>query len=289
MRYSLYNQFGALNSGPIFEAVKHGLCQLGHTVCHHDDSADVAVIWSQLWAGRMKANKQVWDLYRSTQRTVLVIEVGSLHRGHTWRIMPNGVKTLWSKGNNSERFDALGLKLLPWRQQGSHVLIACQRPESQQWQGYPGIDQWLKQTVAGIQKQTDRPIFIRPHPRHRLTDVPAGCKLLQPRPIAGTYDNFDFDRDLYRAWCVVNLNSNPAVDAVLKGIPVFVDSTSMAAPVGNLDWNKIETPEMPNREQWAWDLAHSEFYISELESGSAFQWLANDSNDLSSHCSTKSL
>lgn len=289
MRYSLYNQFGALNSGPVFDAFKQGIQKLGHTVCYHDDSADVAVIWSQLWAGRMKSNQQVWDLYQSTQRPVVVLEVGALKRGVTWRIMLNGIKQLTSQGHNQQRFDNFGLKLLPWRQQGSHVLIACQRPDSQQWAGKPKLESWLEHTVSLIQQQTDRPIAIRPHPRYPIKSLPKNCNLLQPRSISGTYDDFDIKQSLRNAWCVINSNSNPAVDAVLQGIPIFVDSSSIAAPVGNLDWNQIENPNMPDREQWAHDLAHSEFLLAEIESGEAIQWLAKDSRDLSSHCSTKSL
>jgi hypothetical protein len=81
MIFSLYNKFGALNSRPVFDAIAHGLQRHGHNVVYHDDSADVAVIWSQLWAGRMQPNKSVWDLYKKSNRPVLVAEVGAIQRG----------------------------------------------------------------------------------------------------------------------------------------------------------------------------------------------------------------
>lgn len=267
MKFSLYDQFGALNSAPVFAAVEAGLQANGHSVAHHDDLADVAVIWSQLWAGRMLPNQAVWDLYKKTNRPVLVVEVGVLRRDTTWRLMVDGKNTITSTNNTSTRFEELGLQLRPWREQGEHIVIACQRPESQQWQGMPTVTQWLDCVVSDIRKFSNRPIRIRPHPRYKINTVPDGCYLDQPRPRANTYDDYDLNRSLNHAWCVVNYNSNPAVSAVLDGYPVFVNKTSIAATVGNLDLAQIENPLTPHREQWAWDLAHTEWTINEIAAG----------------------
>lgn len=267
MNFSLYNQFGAKNSSSVFAALAQGLIDLGHTVSYHNDSADVAIIWSQLWAGRMRQNQDVWIQYQLSGRPVLIVEVGALKRNQTWRLMVNGKNCLLSTGNNQQRFNWMGIQLRPWHNDGKHILIACQRPESQQWQGRPDINTWLEHTVAKIKQHSDRPIKIRPHPRYRSIRLPHGCELSTPISISGTYDEFDFVKDCYNAWCVVNVNSNPGVEAVLAGIPVFVDSSSMAAPVGNLDLDSIENPATPCRQQWAWDLAHTEWTVEEIRQG----------------------
>ena len=267
MKYSIYNNFGALNSAPVLAAVESGLKRHGHTVTHHDDSADVAVIWSQLWAGRMRPNQQIWNQYRSTGRPVLVVEVGAIQRESTWRLMLNGENCIVKSGNSDLRFQQLGMQLHPWKHNGQHIVIACQRPESQQWPKQFTIHQWLTQTVDTIRKHSDRIIHIRPHPRHRLNSIPPGCVLELPRPVAASYDNFNFDQSIDSAWCVVNFNSNPAVSAVLQGVPVFVDQTSMAASVGNTDLTQIENPLRPDRQQWAWDLAHTEWCVDEIAKG----------------------
>ena len=54
MRVSLFEQFGALNSGPVFSALQQGLEASGLKQNTNDMSADVAVIWSMLWAGRTR-------------------------------------------------------------------------------------------------------------------------------------------------------------------------------------------------------------------------------------------
>ena len=267
MKYSIYNNFGALNSVPVLAAVESGLKRHGHIITHHDDSADVAVIWSQLWAGRMRPNQQVWNQYRSTGRPVLVVEVGAIQRGLTWRLMTNGENHMVKSGNSDLRFQQLGIQLHPWKNPGQHIVIACQRPESQQWQGQPTVSQWLAETVNTIRKHSHRPIHIRPHPRHRLNAMPPGCVLDVPKSIAATYDDFNFDQSIESAWCVINFNSNPAVSAVLQGVPVFVDASSMAAAVGNMDLSQIENPLRPDRQQWAWDLAHTEWRVEEIAQG----------------------
>ena len=267
MRFSIYNNYGALNSAPVLDAVKQGLQCAGHSVSYHDDSADVAVIWSQLWAGRMRPNQAVWNTYRSSGRDVLVVEVGAIQRGTTWRLMTNGSNQMQTTGNSSARFNQLGMSLHPWRNTGDYILIACQRPESQQWVGQLPQDQWLAKTVDRIRKHSDRSIHIRAHPRYSMRNLPTGCVADRPSKVPDTYDDFDFACAIDRAWCVINHNSNPAVNAVMQGVPVFVDQTSMAAPVGNLDLAQIENPLRPDRTQWAWDLAHTEWRVEEIAQG----------------------
>ena len=72
MKISLFNNFGAKNSVPIFQAIAQGLVSQGHTVVYHDLTADVAVIWSMLWAGRMRSNQEVYHTFRRQGKPVIV-------------------------------------------------------------------------------------------------------------------------------------------------------------------------------------------------------------------------
>ena len=92
MRFRLYREYGALNSPPVFDAVEQGLKQLGHDVVHEHE--DVAVIWSVLWAGRMRSNKAIYDQCRQQGKSVMIIEVGNLKRGVTWRLSLNHINNL---------------------------------------------------------------------------------------------------------------------------------------------------------------------------------------------------
>jgi hypothetical protein len=274
MRVSIFDQYGALNSAPVFAAVRAGLDRIGVQYTSMDSSADVAVIWSMLWAGRMKPNQQIWELYRSTGRPVIVVEVGMLRRGLTWKLGVNGTGLLADYGQEliPNRANTLGLGVTPWTNSGYNIVIACQRSDSEQWAGQPPTIAWLTETARKIRQHSDRPIVIRPHPRQRIANIP-GCVIESPKPIPGTYDSFDYDQCLKTAWTVINHNSGPGTQAILKGVPAFVGSSSLAMPVGNLDIANIENPLRPDRSQWIEQLAHTEWTIPEIESGLPLQRL----------------
>ena len=54
-------------------------------------TADCAVIWSVLWAGRMAQNQAVYKHYRAQGRPVIIVEIGALQRGITWKVAVNNV------------------------------------------------------------------------------------------------------------------------------------------------------------------------------------------------------
>jgi hypothetical protein len=267
MNISIFNQFGALNSGPVFEAFRNGCKKHCIRVTEHNMSADVAVIWSQLWTGRMAPNRAVWDEFSASGRPVIVLEVGQLNRGVTWKMGINGVNARgwFGEGIEPGRAKKLAVRLQPWHQ-GDHILIAMQRSDSEQWAGLPPAQQWLDQTIAKLREHTDRHIVVRPHPRQKLQPK-MGVKFQPPLPLRGTYDEFDFRSKLTTAWAVVNENSGPGSQAVLDGVPAFVGAYSMAAPVANQDYALIEKPHMPDRAVWLDELCHTEWTLGEIATG----------------------
>ena len=66
-----------------------------------------------------------------------------------------------------------------------------------------------------------------------------------------------------------------ASEAVVKGIPSFSSIHSPAAPVSYSlqQLNKIEKPKMPDRELWLYSLLGSQFTISEMKSGFAYNYI----------------
>lgn len=268
MRVSLFEQYGALNSGPVFQAIRDGFNRLGIQCSSMDKSADVAVIWSQVWAGRMKHNQSVWQEFRSSGRPVIVAEVGMIKRGHTWKLGINGtgLSADWGVGSVDNRSTQLGLTCLPWTNQGKNIIIAVQRNDSEQWARMPPTDIWLNETIATLKKYTDRPIIIRPHPRQKLSNI-TDCVIDDPQPIPNSYDCFNYPKSLNNAWAVINWNSGTGTQAILAGVPAFVGPLSLAAPVGNLSLDQIENPLRPNRDAWLEDIAHTEWTILEIQSG----------------------
>jgi len=276
MKFSLFTNYGSLNSVPVWQSARIGLESLGHQVVENDMDCDVPVIWSLLWHGRMIGNKPIWDRFRNQNKDVLVIEVGGIKRNTTWKVGINGINRLanfGTKGNDDSRVNQLGIQLRPWRTQGDHILICLQHDKSEQWKNMPTLENYVLDTVQKIRQHSNRKIIIRSHPRCPL---PAQLRLDNvyyeiPKQIQKTYD--DFDLNFHNAWAVVSWSSNPGIHAVMNGIPAFVGEQSLAYDVANHDFSTIEMPNMPDRTQWLNDYANTEWTTEEISQGIPFSRL----------------
>jgi hypothetical protein len=266
MRFKLYREYGALNSPPVFDALETGLKSQGHEIVN--DNEDVSVIWSVLWSGRMRSNKLIYQKCQMENRTLMIIEVGNLKRGETWRISLNHINNLGVFGNDIDldfaRADKLGVEIKPTPQtRRGEILIACQHQESLQWQGMPLMKDWVAETVKTIKKYTHRRIRVRYHPRSPFPFKLSDVIVERPVRIPNTYDDFDI---FYNYHCVINHNSGPAVQAAINGIPVLCDSSSLAAPM-SIKWEDLDKPYVPDREEWFTKLCHTEWTIDEIKQG----------------------
>ena len=275
MKFGLFTHNGALNSKPVFEAFANGVAHLGHEVVYNDMNADVAVIWSVLWHGRMSANKNVWDTFIKQHKKVIVLEVGALFRGTTWKVGINGINrdATFPKGNNnSDRATQFGLELKPWNTDGSKIVICTQHDKSEQWVNMPAINQWVSNMVNAIRAYTDKEIIIRPHPRCKI-NIP-GITVQAPKQIPGTYDDFDLEFD--DVYAVVNWSSNPATQAVMAGIPVYTGPSSLAWDVSIKDLKNINDPKLHDRTQWLNNLAYTEWSVPEISQGIPIKHLTSE-------------
>lgn len=273
MRISFWPEQRALNSDEPYWAFINCLKNNGYCLEKESLDADAAVIWSVLWHGRMTNNKTVWEHYRKQNKPVIVIEVGGIKRGTTWKVGVNGINRsayFGPLGANSDRSISLGLTVNPWRTNGEYILVAGQHNKSLQWQNQPDISTWFTETFNQIRKYSDRPILFRPHPRCKLPGIEHNFKHVyrqEPKPMSNTYD--DFDMSFSNTWAVVNYSSNPGVQCIIAGVPAFVSSNSLANPVANniSDFSNIENPAMPERQQWLNDFAWTEYTVEEIYSG----------------------
>ena len=280
MKFSLWTDYGAMNSKPVFKAFEKSLRDAGCTVVFNDMDADVAVIWSVLWNGRMAQNKKVWDTFQSLGKSVIVLEVGGIKRGETWKVALNGINGeayFGPMGQDGSRAEKLGLKLTPWqRNDDGDIIICCQHPKSHQWRMQPSVSRWVEQVVDTIRSQTARRIVIRPHPRFRLDSIEHEWQNVvkqMPQHINGSYDDFDFAPS--NAWAVISWSSNPGPQSAIQGIPVFTGPESLAYLVANKDLKDIEDPKYYEREDWMNNYAWTEFTLDEIEKGLPFNRLTS--------------
>ena len=261
----------ARNSAPVLAAVRSSLVRAGVQVLDDHMDADAAVIWSVLWAGRMAANQAIYHHYLRLERPVIIVEVGSLRRGITWKIALDNVNGHGWFGDRQDldldRPKKFGL-IRPVTTPGQEILIAAQHRRSLQAQGIADMEHWVKEKIRLARQHSDRPIVVRPHPRDplRLGQLPHGVSLQRPRLLPGHYDSFDW-QDAWHA--VVNHNSGPGVLAAIAGVRPVVHESSLAWPVA-VNINDIESPYLVDRERWLIDIAHTEYTIDEIAGG---QWL----------------
>src|SRR5262245_7161507 len=148
----------------------------------------------------------------------------------------------------ADRWQALRLDhcLKPWRQAGDKIVIADTLPDY--WHVRGLSENWSHELAAQLRQVTDRPIIVR----HKESKTP-------------------LDVELEGAHCLITHGSIAAVEAVVMGVPVFVDRSSAAALVGSVDLAELERPIFPQRDAWLHSLAYSQFNEKELIDGTLWR------------------
>ena len=257
------------NSGPVMAAVLESLHGAGIRSEENSMTSDAVIIWSVLWSGRMAKNREIYQHYRNLGRPVIVIDIGSLRRGVTWKVAVDNITALGHYGHTQDldwdRPARLGVNLGTVHRSGSHIVIAAQNSASLQVQDLHSIESWISQQIDEIRKHTDRAIRVRPHPRSRLavSQLPTNVTVEFPRPVPNTYDSFDMQFDCH---AIVNYNSGPGIQAAVQGVRPIVHSSSLAHPV-SVSIKDIERPYDINRDQWLVEICHTEYTVEEIAQG----------------------
>ena len=278
MKVSVYTKFGPNNSKKVFEAFIESLEKAGDEIqLNCNGNSDVSVIWSVLWQGRMVGNRKIWEESQQKNKPVVVLEVGGIKRNETFKVGINGINREADFANqnvDNERWKKFNIELKPWAQTGEEIIICGQHHNSHQWRNNPPMQKWFEQQIIEIRKHSDRPIVDRPHPRNNIfIDVKKykDVKIVYPKKDRNTYDDTDFNERLKNAWAVVNHSSNPAMQSVFNGVPVFVSEASLSYEIGNTSFENINNPKMPDRQSWANKIAYTEWWPDEIAQGKPWQ------------------
>ena len=258
----------AKNAQPVMSAVLDCLQARGIQTQENSMTSDAAIIWSVLWAGRMAANQAVYEHYRAQGRPVIIIEIGALYRGNTWKIAVNNINAQGYYGHlenlDWDRPKKLQISLARQLVPKPNIIVALQHDGSLQVTGLD-MQGWLHTTLSILRNNTDRPITVRPHPRCKivLDNLPLDVIVETPNKLPNTYDSFDMHYDCY---ALVNYNSGPGIQAAIAGVRPIVEFSSLAYPVG-VGFADIEQPYVKDRELWFTQICHTEYTVEELRSG----------------------
>lgn len=274
MKIAIFPDTCAQAGKPVMKAFVKSLHGEDVIICSNKDrpDADVVVMWSVLL--NIYGREPIYNHYKNKPNTkLLILEVGGLMRNHSWRVGINGINAEADFANQNvddKRLQKLGLGLKPWTK-GEHIIVTTQNSNSAAWPNIKPED-WCRKILQWLRQHTDRKIYLRPHPRHmvnlnRMTKEFVNVEVSNPKS-TGNKDEVDFKALLQNAHAVVNYNSNPAIESVMAGVPVFVDKTSLCYEVGNKIYAKnVENPDTPDRQHWLQKISYCEWFVDEIEQG----------------------
>jgi hypothetical protein len=269
MRIAYFPNYVAQNGSTVLSAFLDGCNLRGISTVEGSLDADAAVIWSVLWHGRMTKNQDIYQHYQQQQKPVIVIDVGTLYRGSTWKIAVNNITAQGYYGHTEnldwDRPRKLGISLALNFSANPRIIIAAQHACSLQVKSLVSVEHWITQQIHKLQKVTDRPIVVRPHPRCSLdrTKLPTDLVIEQPQKIANSYDSYNLAFDCH---AMINYNSGPGIQAAMAGTRPMVDSSSLAYPV-SIKLADIDQPYTTDRDQWLVEICHTEYTVDEIAQG----------------------
>ena len=161
--------------------------------------------------------------------------------------------------------------LKPWRTNGTHILIFCQRPKG--FNMFIDQEAWLDATIDRIRQYTNRSIMIRMHPGDGTREK----QIHKIQKKYGTTVSISLHSNIRDAlkdcWATVGINSTPNVVSAIEGIPGYVEDPqrSWAADVAFTDLSNIENPPLPDRAEWITKIANIHWSNNEVRSGQLWQ------------------
>jgi hypothetical protein len=254
------------------KAMQNGVSKQDETFFGYDSQyrpCDLAVTWSiyKTKLPHTKTREIIHNEQKSKNKKVIVIEKGYINRSKYYSVgydSQNGWADFKNKDMPPDRFHNLGVKLKEYRKGGEHILLCGQVPWDTSVQ-HLDYEEWCRSIVGKIKKHTNRPIIFRPHPlaAGAFTQI-AGAKTSNKKAL---------EEDLEDCWAAVSYNSNALVIAAIKGIPIFACSDGSMALEISEDFVDLDNPKLYNREQWAYNIAYSQWTLDEMRSGRTWEHL----------------
>lgn len=228
------------------------------------EPGDIAVMWGHKCDRIIEAQK-------AQKRPYLIAEAGYFANPAPrlkfvslgWNGL-NGRADFKNTDSPPDRWLKHGAMLPNWHRAGSHIVIMGQCDGDAATKKID-LKRWYRETARRIKKlEPGAPIVFRPHPSYGGIITGIGA-------LGGPIENA-----LRLARGVVTYNSTAGVDAALAGIPVYAaDRGSMAWPIAS---HKLGHWIKPDRTQWVYDLAYTQWTHAEIESGEAWAHIWSKDN-----------
>lgn len=262
MRVFIYSLPGEIGDAvhTAFSAAKYSVYNLKALKTTNISHEDLLVTWT-LWdeASRTKMANKFYD----AGARVICIERGWLRgKGHyqiAWRVGKDCGYNGWGQfpAGDGSRWAQMGFELKPWTTGGDYVLICGNKGDTYSNKYTPQINhtsEWVDDIVDMVRKNTDKPVYFRPHPKSgRGLCVPV--KNLPDKIINTSTETLS--ESLERAVVTVVWASSTASQSICAGVPVIYRAQKiMLHELATRDITLINNPPTPDRlpvlERCAW-------------------------------------
>jgi len=276
------------------ELFASGVERLGDTVTlSHDDyfsPCDVAVIFGS-WKNRNISHHNIKrDIVHKAKRFI-VLETPLIGRGPVkevgeddwYRIGVGGFLADTGTFHDGAEYGPdrwkiiksfFGIELSEYHVSDGPILVALQLPGDASLRG-ASIERWCLGACTAIREISPRPIVVRLPQLPRNWDA-APLRATEMLPDVsfqvGTADNLV--PTLKGAKCSVTYSSGLAIDSLIHGCPtIATDSGSFAYELVSNNFEHIENPTYPDREQWVFNLSYCQWHTTEIEAGAPWRHL----------------
>lgn len=198
-------------------------------------------------------NKDVYSSFR--------IQINSLYEDQAIQLFDRFVENRWEKIKNRCK-----IELKPWRKKGDHIMVFLNNTRGNM-NNERNLYHFINSTLENIRKHSNRKILIFSHIKEKVPKDEIEKKLnLKNLKDCQFFYREDFRKYLENCWCFVTRNSSSSLQAVIAGIPIFLDKNSrvFTESLANFNTENTESPLMPKREPVLNALAHRIWYNDEV-------------------------
>ena len=212
---------------------------------------DVLVCWNRYGQARVEAQR-----FERAGARVIVAENGFFgydrHGRQLYQLALNyhNGAGVWHVGTE-DRWSPLGVKLKPWRAEGTKILILPQRIVGDDGVAMPKRpEQWATEVRNDLRQYTGRPIEIRFHPGN-----------VSPKPSPDWTD----------VHAVVTWGSTAGLKAIIAGVPcIHMMPRWIGASAARFGLEHIENPYLGDRMPMLHAMSWAQWRVEEIETGAPF-------------------
>lgn len=185
-----------------------------------------------------------------------------------WRTAVNGHQPTSKYRNNypGDRLAAIGWKFQPWREGGTHIVIAGSSQKYHDFYGLPDPTAYSSKLCKMIHNYSRLEIVYRPKPSWKEAVEIHGTRWSR--------ENEGIEDVLRGAHCMVTHGSNACFEAVMLGVPCVILGEAVAKPISTTDVCEIAAPRLASgkeRQAWLRFLAYQQWTMAEFASGLAWK------------------